>query len=124
MKNTVYSFRSRLVVLQEPDLFFEKMKSSRTSNSHGFLYFFESLHTCSPYQCLQSFSLVSYARLNKTEQSSFSEHLDPKLFLTFLLISTHSEKKKNNFQVLSKTLTRRTCKISEKINSFHVSWSS
>ena len=124
MKNTVYSFRSRLVVLQEPDLFFEKMKSSRTSISHGFLYFFESLHTCSPYQCLQSFSLVSYARLNKTEQSSFSEHLDPKLFLTFLLISTHSEKKKNNFQVLSKTLTRRTCKISEKINSFHLSWSS
>ena len=94
MKNTVYNFRSRLVVLQEPDLFFEKTKSSRTSNSHGFLYFFESLHTCSPYQCLQSFSLVSFARLNKTEQSSFSKHLDPKLFLTFLLISTHSEKKK------------------------------
>ena len=123
MKNTVYSFRSRLVVLQEPDLFFEKTKSSRTSNSHGFLYFFESLHTCSPYQCLQSFSLVSFARLNKTEQSSFSEHLDPKLFLTFLLISTHSENK-NNFQALSKALTRRTCKISEKINSFHLSWSS
>ena len=123
MKNTVYSFRSRLVVLQEPDLFFEKTKSSRTSNSDGFLYFFESLHPCSPYQCLQSFSLVSFARLNKTEQSSFSEHLDPKLFLTFLLISTHSEKK-NNFQALSKAMTRRTCKISEKINSFHLSWSS
>ena len=36
MKNTVYSFNSSLLVLQEPDLLFEKAKSSGTSNSHGF----------------------------------------------------------------------------------------
>ena len=54
MKNTVYSFRSRFVVLQEPDLLFEKTKSSRTSNSHGFLYFFKILLKCSPYQSLQT----------------------------------------------------------------------
>ena len=39
------------------------------------------------------FSLVCFVPLNKNEQSSFSEHVDPKLFLTFLLISTHLEKK-------------------------------
>ena len=70
-KNTVYSFRSRLVVSQEPDLLFEKTKSSRTSSSHGFLYIFGNLHTCSPYQGLQSFSLICFVPLNKTEQSSF-----------------------------------------------------
>ena len=37
--------------------------------------------------------LQSFVPLNKIDQSSFSEHVDPKLFLTFLLISTDSEKK-------------------------------
>ena len=83
MKNTVYSFRSRLVVLQELDLLFEKTKSFKTCNSHGFLYFFEILHSFSTYQYLQNFSLVSFVPLNKIEQSSFSEHVDPKPFLTF-----------------------------------------
>ena len=93
MKNTVYSFRSRLIVSQEPDLLFEKMKSSRTYNSHGGLYFFEIFHTCCPYQSLQGFSLVCFVPLNKIEQLSSLEHVDLKLFLTFLLISTDSEKK-------------------------------
>ena len=123
MKNTVYSFRSRLVVLQEPDLLFGKIKSFKTSNSHGFLYFFEILHSFSTYQYLQNFSLVSFVPLNKIEQSSFSEHVDPKPFLTFSLISTDSEKKRS-LQAFSKALTRRTCKISEKINSLRLSWSS
>ena len=67
MKDALYSFRSRLVVSQEPDLLFEKTKSSRTSNPHGFLYFFEILHTCAPYQRLQSFSLVCFVPINKNE---------------------------------------------------------
>ena len=124
MKNHVYSFRPRLVVSQEPDLLSEKTKSFRTSSSHGLLYFFEILHTCSPCQCLQSFSLVCFVPLNKNEQSSFSKHVDPKLFLTFLLISTDSEKIKRFPQTLSKALIRRTCKISEKINNPCLSWSS
>ena len=88
---TVYSFRSRLVVSQESDLLFGKTKSSRTSNSHGFLYFFEILHTCPPYQCLQIFSLVCFVPLN--EQSSFWDHVDLKLFLKCLYTSTDSVKK-------------------------------
>ena len=74
---------------------------------------------CSPYHCLQSFSLVCFATLMliKNEQSSFSEHVDPKLFLTFLLISTDSEKIKPFPQIFSKRLLRRTCKILEKINN-------
>ena len=94
MKNTTYNFRSRLAASQEPGLLFEKTKYSRTPNSHSFLYFFEVLHTCSSYQWLQSFSLVCFVPLNKKKQSSFSEHVDPKRFLTFLLISTDTEKKK------------------------------
>ena len=117
MKNTVYSFRARLVVLQEPDLMFEKTKSSRTSNSHGLLYFFEILHMCYPYRCLQSSSLVCFVPLNKNEKSSFSEHVDSKPFLT--------DSEKNPFpQTLSKALIRGTCKISENINSLCLSWSS
>ena len=65
MKNTVYSFRARLVVLQEPDLMFEKTKSSRTSNSHGLLYFFEILHMCYPYWCLQSFFFSLFCSLEQ-----------------------------------------------------------
>ena len=38
MKNTVYSFRPRLVVLQESDLWSEKIKSSRTFNSNTVYY--------------------------------------------------------------------------------------
>ena len=44
MKNTVYNFRPRLVVWQEPDPLSEKMKSSRTSNSSTFYYI--SLRLC------------------------------------------------------------------------------
>ena len=124
MKNHVYSFRARLVVSQESDLLSEKTKSSRSSNSHGLLYFFEILQTCSHFQCPQSFSLVCFVPLNKNEQSNFSEHVDPKLFLTFLLISTDWGKVKRFLQTLLKALIRRTCKISEKINNPNLSWSS
>ena len=98
MKNTVYSFRPRIVVFQEPDLSSEKAKSSRTSNSNTVYY--------------------------KNEQSSFSEGVNTKLFLTFLLISTDSEKIKPFSQTLTKALIRRTCKISEKINNPYLSCSS
>ena len=111
MKNHVYSFRPRLVVLQEPDFLSEKTKSFRNSDSPGLLYFFEILHTCSPCQCLQSFSLVCFVPLNKNEQSSFSKHVDPKLFLTFLLIYTDLEKIKRFSQTLSKALIRGTSKF-------------
>ena len=117
MKNYVYSFKPGLVVSQEPDLSSEKRKSFRTSNCHGLLYFFEILPTCSPCQCLQSFSLVCFVHLNKNEQSSFSEHVNPKIFLAFLLRSTESEKIKRFPQTLSKALVRRTCKISGKIDN-------
>ena len=90
--------------LQEPDFMFEKTKSSRTSNSHGLLYFFEILHMCYPYRCLQSSSLVCFVPLNKNEKSSFSEHVDSKPFLT--------DSEKNPFpQTLSKALIRGKCKI-------------
>ena len=38
MKNTVYSFRPKIVVLQEPDLSSEKAKSCRTSNTNTVYY--------------------------------------------------------------------------------------
>ena len=115
MKNHVYSSRRRLAVSQEPDLLSEKTKSSRTSNSHGLFSF---LRFCT------RVSLVCFVPLNKNEQSSFSEYVNPKLFLTFLLISTDSKKKKQFPQTISKVLIRRTCKISEKINNLCLSWSS
>ena len=49
------------------------------------------LHKCSPYHCLQSFSLVwffccSSLDVNKNEESNFSEHIETKLLKIFLNI--------------------------------------
>ena len=120
MKNALYSFGSRLIVSQELDFLFEKTKSSRAYSSHGVLYFFEIFHTCCPYQGLQSFSLVCFVPLNKIEQLSPLEHVDLKLFLTFFVNIYRFRKKKQSSQTPSKVLTRRTYKISEKINNLYL----
>ena len=55
MKNTVYSFRPRLVVWQEPDLLSEKMKSSRISTSNTVYYI--SLRFCTRFLLISAYKV-------------------------------------------------------------------
>ena len=95
MKNTVYNFRPRIVVSQKPDLLSEKRNILGPPIQTLFIIFlwgFAQVFFLSvPTKFFFSW-LCSLDVNKKNEKSSFSEHVENKLFLAFFLICTDAEK--------------------------------